>query len=231
MARKTFTVLTVFIALAVIFYVGVRNYEAHQADKQRQALADAASQLALQPDSSGKPTAPGANAAPSADADTPDNAMPPNPLLGKPAPGFTLVDLQGKKVSLADYKGRPVMVNFWATWCGPCKFEIPWLTQLRTQYAPQGFEILGVSSDQLDPDAKAEADKQKMAIAAAAQKLKINYPVLIGGDSITQLYGGIDLLPQSFYIDRKGTVVAVVTGAGSKDEAEADIKKAMQSGS
>lgn len=154
----------------------------------------------------------------------------PSPLLGKPAPTFQLVDTEGHKVSLASYKGRPVLVNFWATWCGPCKYEIPWLAALHTQYAAQGFEILGVSSDELDPSEKAKADEQKQKIAAAAKKLRINYPVLFNGESIAQQYGGIDVVPQSFYIDRSGKIVAVITGAGSRDEAEADIKKAIGSG-
>ena len=72
--------------------------------------------------------------------------------LGKPAPGFTLEDLSGKKVSLASYKGKAVLINFWATWCAPCKIETPWLIELRNQYAAQGFEILGVSADDIDRD-------------------------------------------------------------------------------
>ncbi len=82
-------------------------------------------------------------------------------MRGKKAPTFVLTNLEGKKVSLADYKGRPVLVNFWATWCGPCKVEMPWFEELRKQYAAQGFEILGLADD---------ADAGKDAIAKVAQQ-------------------------------------------------------------
>ena len=72
------------------------------------------------------------------------------PLQGKPAPPFSLEDLTGKKLSLADYKGKAVLINFWATWCAPCKIETPWLIELRNQYAAQGFEVLAISADDLD---------------------------------------------------------------------------------
>ena len=216
MIRRLSVIALVLAGLALVLWAGVSNYRARQAQKAA-AATPPGPQLVLTPDGG---------------ISAPDNgeSAPPSPLLGKPAPTFQLVDTEGHKVSLASYKGRPVLVNFWATWCGPCKYEIPWLAALRTQYAPQGFEILGVSSDELDPSEKARAGEQKQAIAAAAKKLRINYPVLFNGDSIAKQYGGIDVLPQSFYIDRSGKVVAVITGAGSKDEAEADIRKALGSG-
>lgn len=218
MARKATVVLLIVVALGLIAWAGISNYRLRQ-QQRAAASANHGQELVLTPDGAATPAAGAADA-----------TMPPSPLLGKPAPSFELVDLTGKKVSLASYKGRPVLVNFWATWCGPCKYEIPWLTELHTQYAAQGFEILGVSSDSLDTSEKGRAAEEKAAIAKAATRLHINYPVLIGGDAITQAYGGIDLLPQSFYLDRTGKVVAVITGAGSKDEAEADIKKAIGSG-
>ncbi len=203
-------------AVGLIVWAGISNYRA------RLAQSSAAPQhLVLTPE-----TGPPADA--SADADS--AGMPPNPLLGQPAPNFTLENLAGKKVSLASFKGRPVLVNFWATWCGPCKYEIPWLTQLRTQYAPQGFEILGVSGDELDLDDKTALAREKAAIVRSAKTLQINYPVLFDGDAIEKAYGGVDVFPESFYLDRTGKVVAVITGAGSKQEAEADIQKAIHGG-
>jgi thiol-disulfide isomerase/thioredoxin len=118
-----------------------------------------------------------------------------SPLMGKAAPAFELEDLSGNKVSLASYKGKALLVNFWATWCAPCKIETPWLVELRDQYAAQGFEILGVST---------ESD-----------------------DSISEQYGGLDVLPMSFFVNRNGTVVAVQMGLTSKSEIETDIKKAL----
>lgn len=152
-----------------------------------------------------------------------------SPLKGKPAPAFALEDLSGKKVSLASYKGKAVLVNFWATWCAPCKIETPWLVDLRNQYAPQGFEILGISAegDDLKKDDKAAWDKQKTDVAKFVQQMHMPYPVLIDGDSITQQYDGVDAMPTSFFVDRKGTVVAAQMGLTSKEDIESNIKKAL----
>jgi len=142
-------------------------------------------------------------------------------LRGKAAPGFTLKDLDGKKVSLADYKGRPVLVNFWATWCAPCKVEMPWFEELRKQYAAQGFEILGLTDD---------ADAGKDVIAKVAKKIGVTYPILLTDGKVQTAYGGLDYLPMSFYVDRNGTIVEVTAGLGSKDDIEANIKKTIASG-
>jgi thiol-disulfide isomerase/thioredoxin len=155
-----------------------------------------------------------------------------SPLMGKPAPAFELEDLSGNKVSLASYKGKAVLVNFWATWCAPCKIETPWLVELRNQYAAQGFEILGVSSegDGVGKDDPAAWDKDKAEIARSVQKMQMPYPVLIDGDSIADAYGGLDELPMSFFVDRTGTVVAVQLGLTSKSDIEGNIKKLLEAG-
>lgn len=153
-----------------------------------------------------------------------------SPLQGKPAPEFSLNDLNGKKVSLADFKGKAVLLNFWATWCAPCKVEIPWFLKLRQQYSAQGFEVVGVSSDDLDKDDKAKFFTQKAEIAKFVEQQGMTYPVLIDGDSISQPYGGVDSLPTSFFIDRKGFVVAQTVGLVSKAEVEGDIRKALAEG-
>ncbi len=210
-------ILLVLVGFGLIIWAGVSNYHVRRNEKIA-AMTPPGQQLVLTPD--------GGTATPAPHAD--EQEGPPNVLLGKPAPAFELVDTTGKQVSLASYKGRPVLINFWATWCGPCRYEIPWIAALRTKYAGQGFEVLGVSSDEIGAGAKAAKDKA--AVTAAAQKFHINYPVLLGGDAISQQYGGVDLLPQSFYVDRTGKVVAVITGAGSEAEAEADVKKAIASG-
>jgi thiol-disulfide isomerase/thioredoxin len=142
-------------------------------------------------------------------------------LRGKTAPAFTLMTLDGKNVSLADYKGRPVLVNFWATWCAPCKIEMPWFEELRKQYAGQGFEILGLTAD---------ADAGKDVIAKTAQKIGVTYPILLANEKTEDAYGGIDYLPMSFYVDRNGKVVEATGGLSSKDEIEANIKKTIASG-
>lgn len=141
-------------------------------------------------------------------------------LEGKAAPGFTLTSLDGKKVSLADYKGRPVLVNFWATWCAPCKLEMPWFEQFRQQYKGQGFEILGIAED----------DASKDEIEKSVKKIGVSYPILLTDGKVAPKYGGVDYLPMSFFIDRNGVVVEETAGLASKDEIEANIKKTISSG-
>lgn len=143
-------------------------------------------------------------------------------LRGKAAPGFALTTLDGKKVSLADYKGRPVLVNFWATWCAPCKLEMPWFEQFHAQYAGQGFEILGIDED--------DESTAKDEIARAAKRLGVTYPILLTDGKVAPKYGGIDYLPMSFYVGRDGVVVEETAGLGSKDEIEANIRKIVTAG-
>ena len=151
-------------------------------------------------------------------------------MRGKVAPGFTLTDLDGKKVSLSDFKGRPVLVNFWATWCGPCKVEMPWFEEFHKQYAAQGFEILGLTDD---------VDAGKDTITKVAHRIGVSYPILLTDGKVQNAYGGVDaqgkplgldVLPMSFYVDRNGVVVEETAGLGSKDEIEAHIKRTIASG-
>jgi thiol-disulfide isomerase/thioredoxin len=153
-----------------------------------------------------------------------------SPLVGKPAPNFTLTNLKGDKVSLASYKGKAVQINFWATWCAPCKIETPWLVELEKQYKPQGFEILGVSFDDLDNDDPNLLAKEKIDIAKSVQQLGISYPVLLDGDSIAKPYGDSDVYPTSFFVDRTGKIVAASFGLTSKDDLEGNIRKALGEG-
>lgn len=150
------------------------------------------------------------------DADSPEAQGLPD-LRGKQAPGFTLKTLDGKTVSLSDYKGKAVLVNFWATWCGPCKLEMPWLIDLQKKYAAQGFTVLGISED----------DGPAKNIADFATKMGVNYPVLIADDQVSKAYGGIEYLPTSYYIGRDGKVVREVGGIISQNEIESDIQKIL----
>ncbi len=215
MARKIIVASIMIAALGLMFFSGYKQYQL----RKQQAAMQHAPQVALVPDGQAPP--------PSTSGDT--EAPQPQPMKGKSAPRFTLTDLNGKKVSLADYKGKAVLLNFWATWCGPCKVEIPWLIKLRDQYKDQGFEILGIESDNYDDDPKAFAS-YKSGVAKAVSTYGIDYPVLLGGDSISQPYGGLDGLPNSFYVDRKGVVTAQVVGLADRDEIEANIKKALANG-
>lgn len=112
----------------------------------------------------------------------------------KPAPDFTLKDASGQTVKLSDYKGKVVLLNFWATWCGPCTLEIPWFEQFQQEYRSKGFEVLGISMDEDGWD----------VIKPYIAEHKINYRVVLGNDSVGELYGGVDSLPTTFIIDREG---------------------------
>jgi|SRR5581483_2351677 len=112
----------------------------------------------------------------------------------KLAPDFSLTDANGTSVKLSDYRGKVVLLNFWATWCGPCGLEIPWFVQFEQQYKSRGFEVLGVSMDE---------DGWK-AIKPYLAEHKVNYRVVLGNDTVTQLYGGVEALPTTFIIDRNG---------------------------
>ena len=142
-----------------------------------------------------------------------------SPLLGKPAPDFTLVNLQGKKVSLKDFKGHPLLLNFWGTYCDPCKIEMPWLEEFQKKYSSQGFEVVGVTYD-------AEVGRDK--IAASTRQLGVTYPILLSDSDAEKAYlSDSEVLPMSFYVDRSGKIVQVTAGLGGKDQLEAMVKKTI----
>ncbi len=127
----------------------------------------------------------------------------------KIAPDFTLTDAAGKEVKLSDYRGKVVLLNFWATWCGPCTLEIPWFVEFEQEYKSKGFEVIGVSMD----------EEGWKAIKPYIAERKINYRILLGNDSVTQLYGGVDSLPTTFIIDRDGKFAfAPHVGLAAKNE-------------
>lgn len=141
-------------------------------------------------------------------------------LQGKPAPDFSLASLDGKAtLKLSDFHGKAVLLNFWATWCEPCKIEMPWFVELQKQYGPQGLQVLGVAMDDTDPK----------DISEFAHKMGVNYPIAVGKEAVGDQYGGIPYLPSTFYIDRDGKVVDRVYGLVSRSEIEDDIKKALSS--
>jgi peroxiredoxin len=133
------------------------------------------------------------------------------------APDFSLESLDGKTLRLSDLRGKAVLLNFWATWCGPCKIEMPWFVELQNQYASQGLQIVGVAMD----------DASKEDIAKFAKDMGVNYPILIGKEAVGDEYGGVPALPESFVIGRDGKIVDKILGLRGKAEIEDSIKKAL----
>jgi len=147
-----------------------------------------------------------------AGSDSADNVM-----KNRPAPDFTLETLDGKTMRLSDFHGKAVLLNFWATWCGPCKIETPWLVELQDKYGSQGLQIVGVAMD----------DSGKDEIAKFAKEMGMNYPVLLGKEAVGDAYGGIPYLPESFFIGRDGKIVDKIMGIDSRSVIEDHIKKVL----
>ena len=139
----------------------------------------------------------------------------------KAAPDFSLKDTDGRTVKLSDYKGKVVLLNFWATWCGPCKIEIPWFVEFEQQLKHRGFAVLGVAMDE---------DGWEVVKPFIAE-LRVNYRTLMGNDSIAQLYGGVDSLPTSFLIDREGKIASIHVGLVSKGDYEHEIEQLFSASS
>jgi peroxiredoxin len=136
----------------------------------------------------------------------------------KDAPEFALKDGDGKLVHLSEYRGKVVLLDFWATWCGPCKIEIPWFMEMQRKNKDRGLEVLGVSMD----------DEGWEVVKPFLADLQVNYRVVIGNDTTAQLYGGVDALPTTFLIDRGGKIAAVHVGLASKRDFEDGIEQLLQ---
>ncbi len=134
------------------------------------------------------------------------------------APDFGLESLDGKTVRLSDFRGKAVLLNFWATWCQPCKIEMPWFEQLQKQYAHEGLQVIGVAMD----------DASNEDIAKFAKNLGVDYPILLGKENVGDAYGGVQFLPATFYVGRDGRVVDKVFGLKGRDEIEEIVKKALR---
>jgi peroxiredoxin len=131
---------------------------------------------------------------------------------------FTLKDMNGAEIKLADLKGKVVLLNFWATWCGPCRLEIPSFVELQERYADQGFRIIGISVD--DPPE---------ALPPFAKRFKINYPLIVGVDreDVQTAYGPIFGVPMTFIIGRNGRICMKYVGPASKEQFESQIKSLL----
>ena len=149
------------------------------------------------------------------------------PSVGLPAPDFTLKNLQDQDVSLHQFKDKVILVNFWATWCAPCREEIPWLITLQQKYGPQGFTVLGVAMD--DEGKKVVVpyfEKERFPVGGKPEAM--NYPILIGNDEVAQKFGGLIGFPTSVLISRDGLQRQRITGLINEEDIDQAIKSLLQ---
>jgi len=134
------------------------------------------------------------------------------------APDFALESLDGRTVHLSDFHGKAIVLNFWATWCTPCRYEMPWFEQMQKQYGPQGLQVLGIT---------VHDTSEKNDIAAFASNLGIDYPILLGKKSVGEAYECVRSVPVTIYVGRDGKIVEKVFGLKGRDEIEESVRKSL----
>ena len=137
--------------------------------------------------------------------------------VGHSAPNFSRPDLSHRKIVLSSYRGKVVLLNFWATWCEPCLTEMPTFVEWQKQYGSRNFQVIGISMDDAAPE-----------VIATVSRLKLNYPILMGDEYLGADYGGVLGLPVTFLIDRDGKIQARYQGA-SLTRINSDIQSLLQS--
>jgi cytochrome c biogenesis protein CcmG/thiol:disulfide interchange protein DsbE len=143
-------------------------------------------------------------------------AQPPQRAAAQPAsrtaPDFTRTSLDGKPIRLSSYRGKLVLLNFWATWCGPCIAEIPRFSSWQTKYGPHGFQVIGVSMDD-----------ESAPVLKTVHKYQLTYPVVMGDEHLGELYGGVLGLPVTYLISPEGKILARYQGETDLDQLEKRI--------
>ena len=137
----------------------------------------------------------------------------------KPAPGFELKNAAGESVKLADYKGKVVLIDFWATWCLPCKAAMPWMNQLAEKYKADGVEVLGISMD----------EDGWNVVKPFIEQMGVKYPIVMGNKRTAYLYGEVDNLPVAFFVDRDQKVAAIHLGSATRSQFESTIQALLKS--
>ncbi len=140
---------------------------------------------------------------------------PPKPVTGS-APEFSVADLSGRTLTLSEYRGKVVLLDFWATWCAPCLGEIPHFIEMQQQLGPRGLQVLGIS---MDDDAK--------PVRAFYDEHKMNYPVAVGDAKLAEKYGGVLGLPITFVIDRDGRIAKKFVGATDTKLIQQEIERLL----
>jgi thiol-disulfide isomerase/thioredoxin len=144
-------------------------------------------------------------------------AQEPDSLLHEPAPQFARMDLDHERVDLSAYRGRVVLLNFWATWCVPCQTEMPRFVEWQKRYEPEGLQIIGVS---MDDDAE--------QVMALVRKRPLNYPVIMGDSELGMQYGGVLGLPVTFLIDRQGRIAARFKGGTNLAAMKREVERLLR---
>lgn len=143
----------------------------------------------------------------------PAAAQQPESMVNKPAPAFTVSDLDNKPLEMSAFRGKVVLLNFWATWCGPCQLEMPRFVAWQTQYGARGLQVVGISMDD-----------EAGPVRQLYRKLNLNYPVAVGDEKIGNLFGGVFGLPVTYLIDRQGKIVAEYRGESDLSQMEKQIE-------
>lgn len=141
-------------------------------------------------------------------------------IRGKAAPDFALPDLDGATVRRANFQGKVLLVNFWATWCHPCLIEIPWFLEFQKQYGPQGFEVVGISLDEEKP----------AVVKKFVEEHDMTFTVVMGDDNTADLFGGIIGLPTTFLVDREGKFYSMHRGLVSRNSVEEELRALLGMG-
>lgn len=151
----------------------------------------------------------------------------PDKSIAAAAPAVDFKDIDGKDVTLNDYAGKVVLVNFWATWCEPCRVEIPWLIEMQQKYGSRGFTVLGIAMDEEGKSVVAPF-VAKEQFDVGGKKQTMSYPIVIGNDAIADKFGGLLGYPTSFLISRDGKQVKRITGLIGYEDVSHDIETLLQ---
>lgn len=144
-------------------------------------------------------------------------AQTPPELVQKPAPTFVRNDLAGQKIALEKYRGKVVLLNFWATWCAGCQVELPKFSAWQKKYGAQGFSVLAVSMDDT-----------VTPVRKTVRRLQLDFPVVMGDAQLGEVYGGLLGLPVTYLIDREGKIIAKFNGDSDLEEMERTIQAALR---